>query len=408
MSCNPSCKERNDNGREPISAKRMRARGVRNRQWTCSSWLHHPPLRGFFSMRPFASLLASWSVLAGLAFIAATPAIAQDFYKGKRLSMIVGLAPGGGLDLQARMFSRHLARHIEGSPAITVQNMPGAAGATSMNFMAQRAPKDGSTIIYDSWTPLEQVIKSPHVSYDYAKMTFIGALRGGPWMMFARKSAAPSGLDKPTDIVKAQGLVYGGQQPALILDMHGRLALDMLKVNYKYVHGYQGAAAIRLAMERDEVHVTTHGLQGYRSGVEQTLVKNGVAIPLWYFQRRDADGRYVPSPLVNDMPAFLDVYRQLRGDPRGGIEWEALELLTDFYGSASNFVWGPEGMDPAAIEPLRKAFALTMADPEFIAEQNQVFGFPHENLPLAEASKIIARLGHVSPALVEFFNKLMK
>ena len=89
-------------------------------------------------------------------------------------------------------------------------------------------------------------------------------------MLFARRSVVPGGLKDPKDIIKATELVYGGQQPALILDMHGRLALNMLKLPYKYVHGYQGAAAIRFAMERNEVQVTTHGLQGYRQGVEQT------------------------------------------------------------------------------------------------------------------------------------------
>ena len=351
------------------------------------------------------ALLASFMTISVISLTGA--AKAQEFHKGKRVTMVVGLAPGGGLDIMARLFSKHLARHIPGSPEIVVQNMPGAAGATAMNFMATKAPKDGFTVIYDSWTPLEQIIKAPHVNYDYTKMSYLGALRGGPWMLFARKSVVPGGLNDPKDIIKATDLVYGGQQPALILDIHGRLALNMLKLKYKDVHGYQGAAAIRFAMERNEVQVTTHGLQGYRQGVEQTLVKNGVAAPLFYFQRRDENGNYVPSPLINDMPAFQDVYRDLIGPERTGIDWEALELLTDLYGSASNFVWGPPNMEQAAIEPLRKAIASTMVDPEFIAEQNSLFGFPHEYLTPSEAQKIIARINTVSPQLVEYFSKMM-
>ena len=357
------------------------------------------------SNRKLKSCLAAAIAISVLAL--SSPARAQEFYKGKRVMMVVGLAPGGGLDIMARLFSKHLGKHIAGSPDIVVQNMPGAAGATAMNFMATKAPKDGSTIIYDSWTPLEQIIKAPHVNYDYTKMTYLGALRGGPWMLFARKSVVPGGLNDPKDLVKATDLVYGGQQPALILDIHGRLALNMLKLKYKYVHGYQGAAAIRFAMERNEVQVTTHGLQGYRQGVEPTLVKNGVATPLFYFQRRDENGAYVPSSLINDMPAFQDVYRDLIGPERTGIDWEALELLTDLYGSASNFVWGPQSMEPAAIEPLRKAIASTMVDAEFIAEQNTLFGFPHEYLKPNEAQKIIARINSVSPQLVDYFSKMM-
>ena len=124
------------------------------------------------------ALLASFLTISAVSMTVSTKA--QEFHKGKRVTMVGGLAPGGGLDIMARLFSKNLARHIPGSPEIVVQNMPGAAGATAMNFMATKAPKDGFTIIYDSWTPLEQIIKASHVNYDYTKMSYLGALRGGP------------------------------------------------------------------------------------------------------------------------------------------------------------------------------------------------------------------------------------
>lgn len=342
------------------------------------------------------------------ATLGVTPSAAQEFYRGKQLTVVVGLAAGGGIDTTARMFTRHFAKHVEGSPNIVVQNMPGAAGAIAMGYMGQRAAKDGTTIIYDSWLPLAQITRPTQVGFDYRKMTFVGALRGGPWVVFARKSVVPGGMKRPADIAKAEGLVYAGQQPALILDMHGRLGLNLLKLKYKYVSGYQGAAAIRLAIERDEAHVTTHGLQGYRSGVEPTLVKNGTVMPLYYFQRRDAAGNYVANALVPEIPAFLEVYREMHGGKPSGIEWDALELITDLYGNASNFVWGPPGMNPAALPPLQKAFAATMVDPEFIAEQEKTFGHKHENVTSDEAQRIMARFNNVEPRLVEFFQKFMQ
>lgn len=350
---------------------------------------------------------AALFIASCLTFAINSPASAQqEFYRGKQLSVIVGLAPGGGIDIIARLFSRILAKHIDGAPTVIVQNMPGAAGAFAMNYMVQRAPKDGTTIIYDSWTPLDQVIKAQHVTYDYTKMEFVGALRSGPFMMFARVDSVPGGITRSADFAKAPAIVYGGQQPALILDMHGRLGLDLLKVKYKYVSGYKGAAEIRLALDRNEINVTTHGMQGYRSGVEPTLVKAGKAVPLWYFQGRDASGAYVPSALAKGMPAFQDVYREVGGKPEG-LEWEALELLADLYGSVSNFVWGPPGMNPAAIEPLRKAFAKAMVDEEFIAEQMKLYGFTHENVGEAETKRIVGLIPNVKPELIAFFKKFM-
>lgn len=348
------------------------------------------------------------TLAAGLTLAIVGPATAQEFYRGKRLTVVVGLAAGGGIDTTARMFTRHFAKHIEGAPNIVVQNMPGAAGAIAMGYMGQRAPKDGTTIIFDSWMPLTQITRPTQIGFDYRTMTLIGAMRGGTWIVFARKDAVARGLSRPADIARAEGLVYAGQQPALILDLHGRLSLNLLKLPYQYVSGYPGATAIRLALERGEAHVTTHGLQGYRSGVEPTLVKQGVVMPLYYFQRRNAAGDYLASPLVPEIPPFLDVYRAIHGGKPSGIEWDALELITDLYGNASNFVWGPPGMDPAALSPLQRAFAATMVDPEFIADQEKSSGHRHDNVSAAEIQRIMARFGSVEPRLVEFFQKFMR
>lgn len=336
-----------------------------------------------------------------------TSAVAQQpFYLGKTISVVVGLASGGGTDIMARTFSKAFSKNIEGSPSVIVQNMPGAAGAAAMNFMYLRAPKDGSIVIYDAWTPVEQIIKAQHVKYDYSQMSFIGALRGEPYMMFARVDTVPGGLKSSIDFVKAPSIIYGGQQPALILDLHGRLALDLLKVNYKYISGYKGAADIRLALDRNEINVTTHGMRGYRSAVEPTLVSSGKALPLWYFEANIRHENFERSEAVKDIPSFQEVFSRTGGSP-SGIQWEALELLLDLHSSVTNFVWGPPEMQQAALKELRKGFSLTTNDQEFIAEQMKLYGFSHKNVPGDDAQKILNNLSNVKPELSEFFKNFM-
>jgi hypothetical protein len=65
----------------------------------------------------FLRLLAAigTAVLAGGS--AVPPALAADFYQGKTLTVIVGYAPGGGVDTTARAVTRHLGRFIPGNPA---------------------------------------------------------------------------------------------------------------------------------------------------------------------------------------------------------------------------------------------------------------------------------------------------
>ncbi|HEY3153785.1 MAG TPA: hypothetical protein VGK65_19150, partial [Candidatus Binatia bacterium] len=53
------------------------------------------------------------------------PVFAQEnFYKGKTIRLIVGLAPGGGFDAYSRVIARHIGKHIPGNPTTVVDNMP--------------------------------------------------------------------------------------------------------------------------------------------------------------------------------------------------------------------------------------------------------------------------------------------
>ena len=106
----------------------------------------------------------------------ASSAIAADFYQGKTLTVIVGYAPGGGVDASARAMTRHLGRFIPGHPNIVVQNMEGAAGVVSVNFLDRRVAPDGLTLAVPgrSWY-IEAIVKRPGITFDPTKFTYIGS-----------------------------------------------------------------------------------------------------------------------------------------------------------------------------------------------------------------------------------------
>ena len=90
--------------------------------------------------------LISLTVL-GLFSVDSSNAIAQaDFYQGKTVRIIVGLAAGGGYDLYARTLARHLGKHIPGNPAVVVENMTGAGSIIAANYLYKIAKPDGLTI----------------------------------------------------------------------------------------------------------------------------------------------------------------------------------------------------------------------------------------------------------------------
>ena len=69
---------------------------------------------------------------------AVTGAHADDpFYKGKRLTILINFAVGGPTDIEGRLFAKHLARHIDGTPGIVVQNMDGAGGVVGAKYLGE-------------------------------------------------------------------------------------------------------------------------------------------------------------------------------------------------------------------------------------------------------------------------------
>jgi hypothetical protein len=92
---------------------------------------------GALTRRELVSGMGASALSAGLSAMPST-AQADDFYQNKTLTVIVGFAPGGGVDTSSRVVARHLVRFIAGQPALVVQNMEGAAGVVAANYLARR------------------------------------------------------------------------------------------------------------------------------------------------------------------------------------------------------------------------------------------------------------------------------
>ena len=135
-----------------------------------------PGIHVFDAVKTPSPAMTTWkvlhAVLTGFALGLGSPAHAADFYQGKTLTVIVGYAPGGGVDASARAITRHLGRFIPGRPAIVVQNMEGAAGIVSVNQLARRVAPDGLTLAVPgrSWY-IEAIVKRPGITFDPTRFT---------------------------------------------------------------------------------------------------------------------------------------------------------------------------------------------------------------------------------------------
>ena len=54
---------------------------------------------------------------------------AAEFYKGRRIELVVGSNAGTGYDDYARLLARHIGRHIPGEPQVIVRTWAAPAGA---------------------------------------------------------------------------------------------------------------------------------------------------------------------------------------------------------------------------------------------------------------------------------------
>ncbi|HEX9808389.1 MAG TPA: hypothetical protein VGC25_02130, partial [Alphaproteobacteria bacterium] len=119
--------------------------------------------------------------LAGLlassltAFSASADAV-SDFYKGKRIQVIVGSGPGGGYDLYARMMTRHMGSYIPGKPGFIVKNMDGAGSIVAANFIYNVAPQDGTVIgALQRNAPIVQIMGQEGPKFESVKFNWLGS-----------------------------------------------------------------------------------------------------------------------------------------------------------------------------------------------------------------------------------------
>jgi len=78
--------------------------------------------------------------------LAATAALAQP-YPSRPIRLIVGFAPGGGVDINARMLAPRLTEHL--GQQVVVENVPGAGTNIANERVAKSAP-DGHTLLINT------------------------------------------------------------------------------------------------------------------------------------------------------------------------------------------------------------------------------------------------------------------
>src|SRR5678816_2054136 len=91
---------------------------------------------------------AGLTAVIGLALLAEAVqwVYADEFYKGKTITLIAGTTAGSQYDAHARLIAQHWGKQIPGNPDVIVQNMPGAGSLIAANHLYNVAKPDGLTV----------------------------------------------------------------------------------------------------------------------------------------------------------------------------------------------------------------------------------------------------------------------
>jgi tripartite-type tricarboxylate transporter receptor subunit TctC len=180
-----------------------------------------------------------WMPLALAAIeLVATPSFAADVYPTKPVRIVVPFAPGGGVDLTARILAQRLTERA--GQSFIVDNRTGASGIIGTEFAAKSAP-DGYTLLVGSQTT-QAVVPAMYgkLNYDTAR-DFIGVteIAVSPMLLVIHPSLPVKTVKDLIALAKSRPgqLSYGaasGGTPHLAGELFRLLAhIDLLFVPYK-------------------------------------------------------------------------------------------------------------------------------------------------------------------------------
>jgi tripartite-type tricarboxylate transporter receptor subunit TctC len=300
------------------------------------------------------SLRPALAVLAVLAASCAG-AQAQDFYAGKTLTLSTHTGPGGGYDTLIRLYSRHVSRHLPGSPNIIVVNQPGAGGLTAFNHAGKVAPQDGTFItLVGQGLMVHEPTGQPGMQLSLGAFKWIGNFSQAANVTAVWSSAKARRLEDAQRMEVVLGSTGAGSPDAQIPTVYNAL----IGTKFKVVFGYEGGGALNLAMERGEIEGRgTNTWSSYKATLPRAVAE-GKLIPLIQIGlKKDRD--------LPDAPLFLDT---VKGDGEREPVARFLSLTT----AISRPLAAPPGAPDDRVALLRKAFDETMKDPEFLAEAQRL------------------------------------
>jgi tripartite-type tricarboxylate transporter receptor subunit TctC len=281
-------------------------------------------------------------------------AAAEDFYKGKTLTFVVGYRAGGGYDTFTRAVSRHLGKHIPGNPGIVVENKGGAGSLIAANLVYNSVKADGLTAgVFGAGLVTQQALGSKGLRFDARKFQWIGSMSVGTPICAVMGFTGLKTLD---DVVgSGKELKVGSTGPGSTTDDLPHLMNGLMGTKFNVVRGYKGTSAVRVAMQRRELDGACWTWESMRTTGRAMLDAKGDDQLIPYV----IQGKYEDKEVKN-LPQYTEVIK----DKENLTAFKAWLNPYEFFRPIAL----PAKTPKDRVQILRTAFKTTMEDPGFLAD----------------------------------------
>lgn len=350
---------------------------------------------------------STFAIFAGALAIAGVASTANaQFFKGKRVNIIINYGAGGNTDIQGRMVMRHMKKYIKGKPRLVFRHVSGAGGVVGANFLGEAGKKNGTMMGVFTIPIMAQVMKTPELRVDLAGFHYVGAI-GQQTIGHIRKDAIPGKtINNWKDMIKntTHPIRTGGHGPTSSKDLRTRLIFQAMGIPLKHVTGYKSGGKIRAAILKDELDMTADSLAGYYGRVVAQLIKPGISVPIWHIGTPGPNNAILHSPSVpKNIPSFQEVYEGKfgKGKRPERLVWNAIRTIGASREMLRILVFR-KGTSKQAVGEMRQAWAKTMKDPEFHKEYQKVNGSSFIGKTGAEAQTYVKSIVNVPKDLEKF------
>ena len=296
---------------------------------------------------------------------------ADDFYRDKTLTVVVGSSAGGAYDLYARLLSRHLSRHIPGAPSIVVQTILGAGGLTGLRYLDGSGAGDGTVLATFNAGLINQAMLAPDTTrLDFNELNWIGGLTHEFRVCYGWHA---KGLRNWSEFAAVKAFNIGAVGVGTAEYLNGRILMNVFGLKLNQIGGYPGSADERVAIERGELD----GQCAEWNAVPEDWIRDGKAVPYVRWLKE------APAGFPAEVPFIVDLAPRPEDKATLAAFAAPSELGNPFVVS--------KRVPRERVELLRKAFSEMATDPQFLADASSK-KMPIEPTAGAAAQKFVSEI----------------